>query len=208
MPITHVLHGVLGRRLDLAAWRLSVWLLAVLAGAGCRNPTRVSAAERRLIADSLQHLVLQAYDFDQPEVGSRLLSLYADSGRVISAAAGRVTTTREALATDIAGFWQNVGQNMRGPKFVLGSAYVDIVTWDAAVMTFTYSIPHQTPRNTPHTVSGAWTTFWRRQNGRWQIVQEHLSDTPESTAPGPPSSDSLTAGARAVTRPPAGSHAH
>jgi Cu/Ag efflux pump CusA len=24
----------------------------------------------------------------------------------------------------------------------------------------------------------------RRENGRWHIVQEHLSDTPESTAPG------------------------
>ena len=104
---------------------------------------------------------------------------------MISAAAGRVTTTRAALANDIAGFWQRVGQNMRDPQFKLGSAYVDIITHDAAVMTFMYSIPHHTPAGMAHTVSGAWTTFWRRENGRWQIVQEHLSDTPESTAPGP-----------------------
>jgi hypothetical protein len=26
--------------------------------------------------------------------------------------------------------------------------------------------------------------LWRRQGGQWRIVQEHLSDTPESTAPG------------------------
>jgi hypothetical protein len=53
-------------------------------------------------------------------------------------------------------------------------------------MTLTYSIPHRTPRDTPHVVSGAWTMLWRRQGGRWQIMQEHLSDTPESTAPGSP----------------------
>lgn len=163
---------------------LTIALLGVFAG-GCRNPTVVDATERRAIADSLQKLVIQAYDFSRPDAPTRLLSLYTDSGRVISAAAGRITTTRAALATDIAGFWQRVGQNMREPQFKLGSAYVDIVTRDAAVMTFTYSIPHHTPAGLAHTVSGAWTTFWRRENGRWQIVQEHLSDTPESTAPGP-----------------------
>ena len=31
--------------------------------------------------------------------------------------------------------------------------------------------------------------LWRRVNGEWFIVQEHLSDTPESTAPGPTPSD-------------------
>ena len=31
------------------------------------------------------------------------------------------------------------------------------------------------------TVRGAWTALWRRQGGRWVIVQEHLSDAPEAT---------------------------
>ena len=145
----------------------------------------IDAAERRTIADSLQKLVTGAYDFSRPDAPTRLLGLYGDSGRVISAAAGRITTTRTALASEIAGFWQRVGQNMRDPQFKLGSVYVDIITRDAAVMTFAYSIPHHTPAGMAHTVSGAWTTFWRRENGRWLIVQEHLSDTPESTAPGP-----------------------
>lgn len=77
------------------------------------------------------------------------------------------------------------GQNMRAPQFVLGSTYVDVITRDAVVMTLTYSIPHTTPRNTPHTVSGAWTMLWRNQNGRWMIITGAPLGHPESTAPGP-----------------------
>ncbi len=149
--------------------------------AGCAGDGRVSASERLAIADSLETLVKHAYDFSQPNVSERLLSLYPDSGRVISAAAGRVTTTRTALAAEIAGFWERVGQNMKDPKFLIGSSYVDVISPDAAVMTFSYSIPHTTPMGRPHTVAGAWTTLWRREGNRWMIVQEHLSDTPEST---------------------------
>ncbi len=151
---------------------------------GCRDPEKIPADERRAIADSLTALVTNAYDLRRPDAVARLLALYPDSGRVISAVAGRVTTTRDTLAGEIRGFWERVGQNMRDPRFELGNAYVDLITRDAAVVTLTYRIPHRTPRNTPHTVSGAWTMLWRRQGGRWHIVQEHLSDTPESTAPG------------------------
>lgn len=158
-------------------------LTAVLIGASaCANAERVSAEERSAIADSLETLVKSAYDFSKPDVVRRLLSLYPDSGRVIAASTGHVSATQTALATEIAGFWQRVGQNMQNPKFTIGSSYVDVITNNAAVMTFTYSIPHTTPLGLPHTVAGAWTTLWRRQNGRWMIVQEHLSDAPESTA--------------------------
>lgn len=161
-------------------------LAATLLGvAGCTDPLRVSPTDRRAIADSLSALVRAAYDFSHPESPTRLLSLYPDSGRVISAAGGRVMTNRDTLAGAIRGFWQRVGQNMQQPQFVLGSTYVDVITRNAAVMTLTYSIPHRTPQGTRHVVSGAWTMLWRQTGGRWQIVQEHLSDTPESTAPGP-----------------------
>jgi len=152
--------------------------------AACTDPLRVSAAQRRAIADTLSTLVTNAYDFAKPEPAARLLSLYPDTGRVISAVAGRVTTTRDTLAREITGFWERVGRNMQNPRFVLGSTYVDVITRDAALLTLVYSIPHTTPQGTPHTVSGAWSMLWRRENGRWRIVQEHLSDTPESTAPG------------------------
>ncbi len=163
----------------------------VLLLAACGGGERVSASQRRTISDSLQKLVAQAYDFSKADAPKRLLGLYPDTGRVISASAGHVSTTQGELQADITAFWQRVGQNMQQPKFVLGSAYVDVLTANSAVMTFTYSIPHLTPRGMPHTVSGAWTMLWRRQGGRWMIMQEHLSDTPESTM----SSDSLAAAA-------------
>ncbi len=90
-------------------------------------------------------------------------------------------------------FWERVGQNMREPRFVLGSTWVDVITRDAAVMTLTYSIPHRTPAGNMHVVSGAWTMFWRRIDGRWVIVQEHLSDTPESTRSSVPDTTGLAA---------------
>ena len=168
-------------RLALVAMLMASTLTA------CRptDSNDIPLTERRAIAATLEQLVMEAYDFSKPDVGKRLLALYADSGRVISAAGGRVTTTHDELQSEIFRFWGRVGRNMRQPRFVLGSNYVDIVTRDAAVMTFTYSIPHLTPQGTAHTVGGAWTTFWRRSRGRWMIVQEHLSDTPESTAAGP-----------------------
>jgi hypothetical protein len=165
--------------------RCGAWLMLALATTACQNAEQIAPAERRAIADSLSALVVQAYDFSRPDAPDRLLALYPDTGRVISAVAGHVTTTRDTLASEIRGFWQRVGQNMRAPTFVLGSTYVDLITRNAAVVTLTYSIPHRTPRDTPHVVSGAWTMLWRRQGGQWRIVQEHLSDTPESSAPGP-----------------------
>lgn len=166
-------------------WALLALVVATVgSAAGCRDPEKIPPDERRAIADSLTTLVTQAYDLGRSDAVARLLALYPDSGRVISAVAGRVTTTRDTLAGEIRGFWERVGQNMRNPRFELGSTYVDLITRNAAVVTLTYRIPHLTPRNTPHTVSGAWTMLWRRQDGRWHIVQEHLSDTPESTAPG------------------------
>lgn len=189
------------RRAFARALAVGVAAVATLpALTACTDPLRVSAADRRAIADTLSALVTNAYDFSRPDPAKRLLSLYPDSGRVISAVAGRVTTTRDTLAVEIAGFWQRVGRNMQNPRFVLGSTYVDVITRDAAVLTLVYSIPHTTPQGTPHTVSGAWTMFWRRENGRWRIVQEHLSDTPESTAPGLAS--------EVTVAPPPSSHQH
>lgn len=171
---------------------MSATALSLIASA-CEGGVRVSPEQRLAIADSLETLVNHAYDFSQPDVAKRLLSLYPESGRVISVAAGRVTTTRAVLATQLTGFWQRVGQNMKNPKFLIGSSYVDVLSPDAAVMTFSYSIPHVTPMGRPHTVAGAWTTLWRREGGRWMIVQEHLSDTPESTMSSAVAADSVTA---------------
>ncbi len=186
------------RRLSTTARLLLV--ASIVGGASCRSADYVPEGERQAIADTLRALVTRAYDFSQPDAPKALLTLYPDSGRVISAVGGRVTTTRDALQTEITGFWQRVGQNMSGPKFEMGSSYVDVLTRDAAVMTFTYNIPHRTPAGAGHTIGGAWTALWRREGGRWTIVQEHLSD-----APGPVGA--VTTPAVMDTSPPA-AHRH
>lgn len=149
-------------------------LLAACSGAGARLDERQRAA----IADTLRRTITAAYDFRRPDVVARLMTLYPDSGRVVSAAAGRVTTSRGALESELRRFWEYVGVNMRDPVWRWGETYVDVLSPDAAVMTATYSIAHRTPEGAPHVVGGAWTALWMRRGGRWTIVQEHLSDAP------------------------------
>lgn len=140
--------------------------------------SRPNETQRAAIADTLRRTITSAYDFRQANVVARLMSLYPDSGRVVSTAAGRVTTTRGALEGELKRFWEYVGVNMREPVWTWGETYVDVLTPDAAVMTATYSIAHRTPEGAPHTVGGAWTALWERRAGKWTIVQEHLSDAP------------------------------
>ncbi|HEY0779947.1 MAG TPA: DUF4440 domain-containing protein [Gemmatirosa sp.] len=136
------------------------------------------------LADTLVGLITTAYDFSRPGVEQRLLGLYAPGAFVVSAAAGRITTSRAALAQQIAGFWSRVGQNMRDPRFVVRERYATALGPDAAALTLTYAIPHQTPEGRPHTLAGAWTAVFQRRGGRWVIVQEHLSDLPAPAAIG------------------------
>ena len=138
----------------------------------------MSAAERQAIADSLTRQVKAAYDLSKPNVEQRLLSLYPPSGRVVSAAAGQMLTSRDSLALGIKAFWENVGVNMRDPKWIWDQMVIDVLAPNAAVMTARYHIPHLTPRNQPHTLGGAWTAVFEKRDGRWYVIQEHLSDLP------------------------------
>ena len=175
-------------RAILRALALPAAAAAVLAACRPAEPNRrtMPAAEREAIADSLRRLVEGAYDLDQPDVVAGFLSLYPDSGRVVSAAAGRVTTTRDSLEAQIRWFWENVGQNMREPEWIWDGMWVDVLSPDAAVLTSRYRVPHRTPAGAPHTIGGAWTAVFERRDGRWVIVQEHLSDVPpRPAAPAP-----------------------
>ena len=67
---------------------------------------------------------------------------------------------------------------MRDPKWTWDGFFIDVLSRDAAVMTATYHVPHLTPMNMPHVIGGAWTAVFRKEGGRWVIVQEHLSDLP------------------------------
>jgi len=161
---------------------LAITLTTALA---CSGNSTVSDAERRTIVDSLTRQVKAAYDISQPNAEARLLSLYPTSGRIVSAAGGQVLTARDTLAMGIKAFWQNVGANMREPKWVWDQMIFDVLSPTAAVMTAQYHVPHLTPRNQPHTIAGAWTAVFQKRGGRWYIVQEHLSDAPtmsDSTA--------------------------
>jgi hypothetical protein len=155
-----------------------VGVAALALAAGCRSETTMSAAERQAIADSLTRQVKAAYDLSKPNVEQRLLSLYPPSGRVVSAAAGQMLTSRDSLAMGIKAFWENVGVNMRDPKWIWDQMVIDVLARNAAVMTARYHIPHLTPRNQPHTLGGAWTAVFEKRDGRWYVIQEHLSDLP------------------------------
>lgn len=157
-------------------------LAAALAGLiACAPPVQgpVTSAQRAAIADTLRTLIVSAYDITTPgDAVTRLMSLYPPSGQVISASGGQVSTTRDSLELGIRAFWDNVGHNMRDPKWTWGDMHVDVLAPDAAVVTTTYRVPHLTPRGEPHVIAGAWTAVFQRRDGRWMIVQEHLSDLP------------------------------
>ena len=153
-------------------------LAAFLIAVGCARSSTVSDSDRRAIIDTLTKQVKAAYDLSQPNVQQNLLSLYPPTGHIVSASGGEVITSRDTLALGIKAFWDNVGVNMRQPKWIWDQMIFDVLSPSAAVMTATYHVPHLTPRNMPHTIGGAWTAVFEKQNGHWYIIQEHLSDLP------------------------------
>jgi hypothetical protein len=159
-------------------------VLAIAIVAACKpaEGPALSSGQRTAIADTLKNLLVNAYDLSKSDAVTRLMSLYPTGGRVISASGGTVTTSRDSLQTEIRAFWENVGKNMRDPKWNWGTMYVDVLGPDAAVLTTSYRVPHLTPRGDPHVIAGAWTAVFQRRSGRWVIVQEHLSDVPQEQA--------------------------
>lgn len=166
------------------AVRLVASLTLPLVAAACTRAERQVTPERRQqITAQIEREVRDAYDLSKPGVEGRLLGLYADTGRLVSAAGGQMLTSRDSLFAGIRYFWENVGVNMRNPRWVWDRMVVDVVAPDVAVMTATYHITHLNPRGQPHVLGGAWTAVFVERNGRWKIVDEHLSDLPQMSAP-------------------------
>ena len=159
----------------------SFTVVCALSAIACQptSSATLTDARRAAIADTLTTMIHNAYDLKAKDVVGRFMSLYPDTGRVISASGGRVTTTRAALESGIKSFWEYVGRNMQNPTWIWGTPQVDVLSPDAAVVTTTYRIPHRTPAGEPHTVAGAWTAVFARRAGKWVIVQEHLSEIPQ-----------------------------
>lgn len=163
----------------MTSWKVErgrLGLLMLLLSACAELPR--SGGSDAALADTLKARIEAAYDFSRPGVVDRMNALYPDTGRVISASGGQLTVSPDSLRAGIAAFWQNVGQNMRDPKWEWGEVYVDRLSDDAAVLTATWSIPHIAPTGRPHTIRGAWTAVFRRIGGRWLIIAEHLSVPP------------------------------
>jgi len=161
---------------------LSTLLLGVIAGCSART-LDLTPAQRTAIAGEIDAKVRAAYDLSQPDAEQRMLALYADTGRIVSATGGRVVASRDTLTKGIELFWQNVGVNMRQPKWIWTHTYVDVLSPEAAVFTGTYRVPHRTPRGEPHELAGAMTLVFAKREGKWGVVQEHLSDLPPVEAP-------------------------
>jgi len=155
---------------------LSVAVLACSAGAGDRGLT---AREKDAIRVEIEQDMREAYDLSKPNAAERMLALYPKSGRVISANSGRASASRDSLESAIRYFWNNVGVNMRDPHWEWERFYVDVLSANAAVVTATYRVPHRNPQNQPHVLGGAMTAVFEKRDGRWVIVQEHLSDLPQ-----------------------------
>ena len=119
--------------------------------------------------------IAEAYDFSRPGVLERMTGLYPDSGRVVSASGGQVTASVDSLRAGITRFWTSAGHNMRDAHWEWGEVQVERLGPDAAVLTGTWRIPHIAPNDSVHVLEGAWTAVFRRINGDWKIVMEHLS---------------------------------
>jgi hypothetical protein len=153
-------------------------LLALLILSGCSSGPLTSEDRARVRAEAEQAL-RSAYDLSKPEVAAQMLALYPDTGRIVSATGGRVVANRDSLVSGIRYFWDNVGVNMREPRWVWGAFHTDVLSRDAAVVTASYLIPHRNPRNEPHTLGGAMTVVLQKRDGKWVVIQEHLSDLPQ-----------------------------
>jgi len=159
---------------------------AATVAVGCRaiGGDAVTETQARAIADTLEGMVKRAYDFASPggDAARRLLSLYPDTGRVVSASGGRMLTSRDSLAEGIRYFWESMGRNMREPRIIWEQMITDVLGSRSAVVTATYRIPHRTPRGDPHELAGAMTLVFSKRGDQWVVVQEHLSDRPGSEA--------------------------
>ena len=156
-------------------------LITALACTGPGNGDGVTTAEAEQVRQEVEQTLRSAYDLSRPGAAERMLSLYPGSGRVLSTVGGRVTTSRDSLEAGIRYFWENVGVNMRDPRWLWDSIYVDVLSPAAAAVTASYHIPHLNPRGEPHVLGGAMTAVMVKRDGKWMVLQEHLSDLPQTS---------------------------
>ena len=163
---------------------LAALIVALVLGCSTKGPEsdELSLSERESIADSIRGLLTDTYTFDGADPVPRFMRLYPDTGSVVSAASGGFTEARDSVRQALTTFWTTAGQFMKQPSWTWGTMKIDVLSRDAAAVTARYTIPHWTPEGKPHVLGGVWTSVWTRRNGRWVIIQEHLSDLPRAVA--------------------------
>src|SRR4051812_11638759 len=97
-------------RLRIAAPRLTSLVVLVSLGV-CGCSTSPSSAQRQVIAGEIEREVRGAYDLSSPGVEQRLLSLYPDTGRIVSASMGHLLMNRDTIFGGIRYFWRAIGVN-------------------------------------------------------------------------------------------------
>ena len=163
--------------------RLDALIVAIALGCSTGGQVdRLTGQERQAIADSVRGILESTYVFDGTDPVPRFMKLYADGGSVVSAASGGFTVGRDSVERALTTFWTTTGQFMKQPAWRWGAMSIDVLSRDAVVVTARYTIPHWTPEGRPHVLGGAWTSVWTHRDGRWTIVQEHLSDLPRAVA--------------------------
>ena len=162
----------------LAAWLVLTSAFACGPSNDTRSVSQMSSQQEEAVRNEVLATLRNAYDLSKPDVVDRMIALYPESGRVVSASGGQVMTTRDSVAAGIHQFWNNVGRNMRQPRWIWTHAYVDVLSPTAAVVTATYRVPHLTPDHHPHEIGGAMTEIFQRRGDRWVVIQEHISDLP------------------------------
>lgn len=157
-------------------------LVTALLGGCATSGGELSPEQRRAIASEIDAKVRDAYDLSKPGSEQRMIALYADTGRIVSASTGRAIASRDTVIEGIRLFWKFVGANMKQPKWTWTNTFVDVLSPNAAVFTGTYRVPHLTPRGEPHEIAGAMTLVFEKRGQKWGVVQEHLSDAPPAMA--------------------------
>jgi ketosteroid isomerase-like protein len=164
-----------GDRMLSRAVDITTCLLLILVTGACGRSD--AEPDPQALEDTLRSRIEEAYDFTKPDVVDRMSALYAEGG-VVSASGGELMASTDSVRQGIVDFWENVGRNMRDPVWRWEEVHVESLGRDAAVLTGTWSIPHVAPTGRPHVIAGAWTAVFRRVDGEWLIVHEHLSIPP------------------------------
>jgi hypothetical protein len=155
--------------------RRFIYAIVLTGLVGCVSPADDADGNSGALADTLTTLIADAYDFDRPGVLDRMIALYANSDEIVSASGGQITVSADSVGAGIVRFWELAGQNMRDARWSWEDVHVERLGADAAVLTGSWSIPHIAPDGQPHLLQGAWTAAFRKLDGEWKIVHEHLS---------------------------------